>query len=447
MIAAAVLVAQYAGTLEVFDTTRMEARASQPLPVITGPPREIALAADALTMPSARLRLKKRRWDLTLTYSPTLAVTDIELGSLAQPSAINAGTAILAWRDRLVRMTLSESASYGVQSAGFVNQYPQPGQTMPGQTMPGQTAASGSAVPAITLFPFASSITNVSLLARATRRLTLSLSGGYSLNGDPIANRQEVTNGALPEQFGPSATASIIYALSRVATVTTLVTGQETTTPLGACVPAPPPPTISYCREVQPSVSVQEVARQVLSAHTALVESVGASAAVVPLENNQGVADVQALGILPIAGLTFTGRFGTPDSPPGGALRMTRAATLVLSAQLAPAVDVRTGFLSDRIQPTVTLTSRVAPRVYLGANVGAVQSIPIPRRDPSPLTAFSGGLDVRLRVTRWVDVNLGVQAYWQNQELSGTLASSTAPESASEIGYVSVTARSPMLRF
>jgi hypothetical protein len=65
-------------------------------------------------------------------------------------------------------------------------------------------------------------------------------------------------------------------------------------------------------------------------------------------------------------------------------------------------------------------------------------------------------MDLRLRVTRQIDVNVGVQAFWERQVTPGTIAATnepaaTAPAVAattgSEIGYLGVTARLPTLHF
>jgi hypothetical protein len=467
MIAIVVLAAQYAGTLDVFDTTRIDARSTQPLPILQSPPREIALAGDVSTLPTARVRLNDRRWDYTLTYAPSLAVTDVELGKLAQYSAVNTGIATAAWHNRFWRITVSESASYGLQSSAFVNQYglpliqgqatvpgqtTPPGQTAPGQTTApgqamgsGQTGAAGSATQGTSLFPFASSIASAGLAVRAGREVTLSLMGGYALNGDPQGKPSAVALGALPQQFGPFGSASVAYALSRTDSLSTLATAQEITTPLGACFPPIVNPTTpAYCREAQPVIVVQEIARHQLSKTTVLSASVGASAAILPLTNEE------AWGILPVGGLNFSERLSAAVDP-------RDASGVTLSAMLAPVVDVRTGLPSNRAQPTGTFGTQIAHGVFLTVTAGMLQSIPIPRPDPSPLTALNGSIDVRVRLSRRLDLNFGVLTYWQRQEVTAVPpvpTPSTAPSAstlsatnASEIGYVSLTARAPTLHF
>lgn len=469
MIATAVLSAQYAGTLELLDSTKVDARATQPAPTLTAPLREIVLAADASTSPTARLRLRDRWWDYALSYSPSFGVTDVELGAGAQPVVSNAGTATIAWHDRVVRVTVSESASYGLENLAYL--YAATGQglaggtgqsmggTTPGQPatmVPGQppaataagqpaTAAAMSAATAtsatpLKLFPFGSSNTNATVVVRATRQVTLSLSGGYSLAGSLTTNPQAEV--ALPEQFGPLGSASLAYALSKSDSLITTASAQETTTPLGACVPLPPPTVIRFCRQVVPIIQGQEIARHQLSTTATVSAGAGVAASI------QDLATEEAWVIMPTGVLSFTERVGAIDN--------RNASTLLLSAQLAPAVDINSAQLRNGVQTTAMLTNPVARTVFLSFTAGVLQSIP---PDPTPLTALSGGIDMRFRVTRQIDVSLGVQGFWQKQAIYGaaavmaaTAAEGTVPPTgptttASEIGYVALTARVPTLRF
>jgi hypothetical protein len=103
----------------------------------------------------------------------------------------------------------------------------------------------------------------------------------------------------------------------------------------------------------------------------------------------------------------------------------------------------------------VTLSRRMSPLLILSVNLSGIQSINLPQRDPYPLTGLSAGVDMRWRVTRWIDVDLGVQGYWQKQDLPSTLVTSSntqiaataLSQTASEIGYLSVTLHAPRLRF
>jgi hypothetical protein len=184
-----------------------------------------------------------------------------------------------------------------------------------------------------------------------------------------------------------------------------------------------------------------------------LVESLGVGVAKVLVSTDpQGLANGEDLTILPIANFTFIDRLGTLENPQEG------TTTAMLSMLLSPLVDVYTGTVNEILQPTATLTARLTATASLRFNAGLVQSIPVPKAG-YPLTGLSGGIDLRLRVTRLLDVNLGVQAYWQRQVTPGTIAegetnaqaAATAPavasEAGSEIGYLGVTAHLPTLRF
>ena len=71
MLAAALVLGQLAGVLDVSNTSRIDARLDQPLTIApTPPPREVAIASDATFAPVARIKLSDRRWDYTLRTRP-----------------------------------------------------------------------------------------------------------------------------------------------------------------------------------------------------------------------------------------------------------------------------------------------------------------------------------------------------------------------------------------
>jgi hypothetical protein len=472
MIAAAVLAAQYAGTLDALDATKVDARANNPPIVLQSPSEKIVLAADVSTMPTARLHLGDRRWDYTLTVSPILSVTDLELGSNAQPLALAAGGATIGWHDRLVRVMVSESASYGVESLGYI--YENTGVGTAGQPGPmgqtvGQTGVGTSGAPATAgmatssaltpnsnSFILGSTITSGSLAVTASRQVTLFLSGGYSVSGNlsPPKSRSELV--LLPEQFGPFGSASLTYAVSRVDALVSLASAQETTTPQGECYTATT--AILTCRLVQPIFQAQELVRHRLSTTATFSAGVGASASI------QEVTNGEAWVILPTGILTFTDRFSALDIRDAstdrvgaldnavrvGALDNRNTSILTASLQLAPVVEINTGQPNNIIQFTTVLTNPVAPSVFLSVNAGAQKSVP---PDPFPLTALNAGIDARLRINRQIDINVGVTAFWQTQTYNnfptmtgGPTTTATATTTA-EVGYVTFTARAPTLRF
>jgi hypothetical protein len=307
------------------------------------------------------------------------------------------------------------------------------------------TSKSATLPPLPQWFTFGASNTSASVMLRATRQVTLLLSGGYSVTGN-LSNNANNPNVAvvLPEQFGPFGAASVVYAVSRSDSLVTLASAQETTTPLGECFP--PRANGQYCRQVEPILQVQEALRHRLSTTATISLSVGAAATIEQATTEK--ADVREWAILPIGGLTFTDRIGGIDN--------RDASTLMLSALVAPAVDVNSGGLDNLVQTNATLKNPVAPNVFLSLTAGVLQSIP---PDPSPLTALNGGVDLRFRITRQVDVSLGVQGFWQRQAFYGAVPAATAmgaavapgtaapTTTASEIGYAMLTARVPTLHF
>jgi len=443
MIATAVLAADYAGTFELFDTSRIGARATQPAPIVDNPrPGRLILAGDASTTATARLHVNDRRWDYTLGYSPALSVTDFELG--IAPQVLQTGIASVSLRERFVQVLVSEAASYGdisnavpfqqpvvpagqqVQTPATTGQPVPPGQTgQMGQTVtPGMAAATGPLLPnpgtlGPQTFAYFSSDTQGSV-ALSERRVALSVGGGYHRGGG-LGQRAQAY---LPEQFGPRAYITVSYAASRQDTVTTLATAQNTTTPSGPCFPAPIAPSTSTCRTEAPSAQLEELVQSRLNATTALSVGAGAAVAVEVTEAGERVLVIDPVGIASVLEQLDARR---PD-------------VLGVSIQLAPQVDLITGTLSERIQAMASLSTQVSPSIVLIGSAGILKSIDIAIREGSPIVALTGSLEARVRISREVDVGLGAQAFWENQPRY-------PPPIATETGYVNVTARVPTLDF
>jgi hypothetical protein len=478
MIATVVLAAQYTGTLDVSDSTRADMRLSQPPLVVTDTQqapgtvptqKEVIIGADLTTAPVARLALRGRRWDFSLSYSPTLTLPDIELGydssqRASQPAflVMNNASAAVSWHERFVRVAVSESATYGELNATLlltpVATAPTPTSTgtttgtttMPGggtptappasstTTVPGSTGATAGAIATKTKsgnIEFASSSTNAGISAQAGRHGTFSLFGGYQVSGGLDANARS----AIGEQYGPNAGVSFGYVLSRRDTIGISATAQDTFTTLTApnetlpqlqaavdagfiplCGPlSGTPPTL--CHTISPGGALQATVVHLLS-RTASLSLAGGVAAYYD-ETVQPEIVIQ-----PVGTATLADSFG-----PRG------ASSFSLSATIAPTVDVRTGRPSDRLQGTGTLSVPLSNILALNLNGGLLQSVPFPTNDPNPITAITASGEVRMRVDRRIDVAAGVQTLWQEQYGFGLVAS--------EIGYVTATARAPTQRF
>ena len=261
--------------------------------------------------------------------------------------------------------------------------------------------------------------------------------GGYSLSGNLANNAQATT--VYPEQLTPQGSASVIYTSTRSDSFVTVASAQETTTPDGVCVP--PAAAGQYCRQVVPIVLLEESWRHRTSATGNVAASLGVSGSIYPLSNGE------EWGLLPVGGVSYSERFGLAPKDPRDPLEPT---SIHLSADLAPTVNVFTGSPSNRVQVTATFVDRFAHDASISLLAGALQTVPLPRPDPSPLTLFNAAIDLRVRLNRLMALSFGVQALWQEQQNVGLLpvAATTAGNttSAAEVGYVALTVRMPRVR-
>lgn len=440
MIATAVLAAQYAGTLDLSETTRIGARSSIPAPVVPLPtPGAFGtdyLAADLAASFTARLHVLDPHWDYALYYSPTLTAADVELGFV--PQLLQTGGAAIGWHGRFLRVTLSESASYArISSALLFQQLTVQGQTLgpappitagqtttPGQTItPGQTTTPGQTPvgPTTQLQPtvapagidFGSTSTIGSVSDRTGRRSSVSLAGGYLVSGglNPPAKL------IFPISYGPLAIGTVAYGLTPVDSLVVTASGQKTTTS-GAC----PPPSTLLCVEDTPLAELRASLHDQLTGAMSLSVTGGVAGYVIttPL--------LKEAVIQPEGAVVLSDRFGAAGR-----------SSWTLSTGLAPSVDIRTGLVSNRLQAFAALADLVVYKVMVVYTAGLVQSVPFPTTDPYPITALSGGIEARMPVDRQIIVSAGLQEVWQNQGSYGTLLLS--------FGYVSVTARAETLTF
>jgi hypothetical protein len=481
MMVTAVLAAQYAGTLDLLDSTRIDGRASDPAVAVTvgDRPEKVIVAADFTNTASARLRLRDRRWDYSLSYSPSLTAPDLELAldppptngtNPAAPAVLQTFGASIAWHDRFVAVIVSESGSMGALSTALPYQLPAtaqaadtPGQTTtpnqgttpnqptnpsqpttpaqptnpgamnPGQTLnPGQSAGStGNGGQANLLLRqgtilYGASNTNVAIAARLGRRTTAYVGGGYAFGGGLDANARL----ALPEQFGPSATASVGHTISPTDTLSVAASGQYTITS-GLCAPGQAPQTnagpftttSAFCRTIVPAAQALGGFHRQLSTTSTLSLNAGASVDVI--DNPNGSSEV---AILPSGGVIYSNHFA------GRGLT-----NLLVSGQIIPVVDILTGLPNARFENATALSGPVYRNVLVTLSAGFTRSLPIPS-NRFPITALSGGADVRVRMSVLFDLVFGEQTFWQYQ-------AGFPPPLVTAIGYVGVTARAPTLHF
>src|SRR5580700_1154210 len=161
MLASWLSMAALAGTLEVTDRTEFRLRYPSIVPGVA--------ALDLETDPDVRLTLGSRTTTMLLEYVPQLAGWDMNLVGL-QPSYLNRGTARGEWHGRRVRLSLSETASYGTQS--FASLALTPG--------PEGAPARVDVFPAANTFLYESSLSTLEVRWTPTR-WRISASAGFQL--------------------------------------------------------------------------------------------------------------------------------------------------------------------------------------------------------------------------------------------------------------------------
>jgi hypothetical protein len=419
MFAPTVLAAQYAGVFELLETTRVDARAVQPAPIVFTPKAgQDVLSGDFSASATARLRLTNRRWTWNLGYSPTISLSAIELGF--QPQVLQSLNGSVGWTGRFVTMTASEAGSYGHLSIAQLYQVATPAAGPAAGVTPGvpvvggvPTAAQSAAAP-ITGIDYASSYSAGTISIRTGRHELLTMSGGYSLSGGFGENARAY----LPQQFGPFAALAFAESTTRTDAFVTLLSAQQTTT-YGVCpgfvaTVGTTAAEVPICREQTPVGQVLETFRHLLSQKSVFTVGVGVAPSVVVNQDNGAREAV----VVPVAVATYT-----------QALGLGQTSNLSISAGFTPTVDVRTGLLSDRLQTTATMTDAVAPATQLTVTAGLLQSIPF-AEDPYPLTGLNATVETKILVDRQTDLLLGLQEYWQIQR--------DYPPFESTLGYAAV---------
>ena len=394
MIGALVLVAAYAGTVELSERTEVRARVVQGFPV----------AYDAVTTPTARALLSDRRWSYTASYSPTLSLQDLQAS--VTPLVLNVGTLAAAWRERTARLTLREDASYGSQNTAVVTLL---------------AAAEGrpqalQALPKPANITTAQSRTTLATEVRPSRRWRLNTTVGYNVSGGADASSRTV----LPQQRGPFADATTAYALSKTEALTSWLSLVQNQFSSGPCVI--PRATATVCAARNEAALITAGWRHVVSRSTETSISAGASAVRTRLVETEGAVT----HVYPAATASLTYRAGLGR----------HKATLRLEAQLAPVVDFRTGVTDNRAQSTASFVWREGD-VTVSHSVGASRSFGTELSPPA--TFLTVGSEATYAIGRHAAVGAGALYSWQTSQ--------NADAFSSAIVFVALTVRSAALRF
>ena len=428
MLAAALaLVTAYAGTFSVSDRSEVRARTTVQTFAST-PTQPAALSLDLLNQPIAALTLSDRRWDYTLGYSPSFILSDVIPHDQTKPTALflNAGNAGIAWHERFVRLSLTEEATYSFQNTALLLGPGANGGSA--TTTPGTvgTAPIGQVSPLQPLAPptnitLASSRTTLGAGLRLARRASLFMDVGYAFSGGVGDSRSTI-----PENYGPRADASLDVTASRRDHFITNASGSHSDFTNGVCpsVSGSPVVTIVGCAPQATIVQGGELWRHAIARATTLTLGAGASA----VRARVRPTDPYATTAYPTADASLNQRFDARGLD-----------QIDLTAQLAPAIDIRTGIVSQRIQGQVTALWALSPRVGLRVIGGAARSISGAAHDPLAFSLIRGEVEASYRATRQVDLSIGERSAWQSQDAFGSFFSTMA--------YFAVTVRAPALRF
>jgi len=427
MIAAVVLAADIAATLDLSDRSEAHVRATQqtPAPATSLP----AVGFDLSTQPEAHLHVYDRRWDLTVGYSAAVLAPDLELGFA--PLVLQTGSVGVAWRARRLRLMLLEEAGYGLQNSAFLSATALPTVQPTGPSVtPLATAA-----PSTVLYGSTRTAAGVSY---DTGGGTLLVGAEFFVTGGLDAASQAT----LPEQVGERATVVFQRKVSRWDTLVTDGFVQHVDFSQTQCV-APPGVAIDPTLICQPSDELAQVVERVR--HTlSRTETVtlGVGSAVSAIKEQVGASYHYAY--YPVADASYVlllrlereGKgVGQLDGKVGQ--QLTREGKLALSARLAPYIDPRTGVVLNALQGDVTYAEQLTLPLTLTVLAGASQNLPA--GDPAAASIVRGEVSLEYRLGPQLAVSAGERAFWESENGLGNFVTA--------LGYVAVTVREPTLHF
>jgi hypothetical protein len=474
MLTPPLLLADYAGYVDVSDRSELRLRVTQQLtnPAVAavmaqgngGPtqapvvqpaagPTPPQVGVDFYTQPQVRLRLTNRSFEYIFAYTPALTVTDLQLGSGAATQFLHIGEVGVAWRaSRQVTITVLEDATYGtfnsanilpVGGATFLGAAPTTGGTQPpapaagGATPPpapvtGMNVAPLQAAPAPVTITLVSTRTGANVAVQADQRTRFTVGGGYISGGEIGATPQTV----LPLQYGPTANAGLYYALSRrdfSITTAGATSTQFSSLPCISITGAGSP--TALCRPLDQVVQLSEGYQHGFERRTALTAQAGI--ALVRSRNDDS---------LPYRSVPFPTALLSVVHSEGEQGRFITQAVL----QLVPVINPFTGLLTNFIQGEGRLSEPIARTVLFRAVAGGSQAVPTD--GPAAATIVEGGFDIDFLVGKQLDLAVGERSFWQRQAVVPVGADANAPAAAfadffSSVAYFAVTVRAPELRF
>ncbi len=419
MLAPIVLFADCAGTLDVGDATEVRARTTQQSTSGAGGGATTGAGLDVYTQPTLTAHLTDRIWAYDITYRPSFTFQDLQ--SSSQLLAIHTGNATVAWRERRVRLSLGEDASYG--SYNSANILPPSGPsasagtpTPTGAAMPPQVQLS----PSPRTITYLATTTTMTVVAQTDRRSTFMLSTAYTARG----GADEPSRAVLPELHGPRVDARFAYALSRSDQAVTAAYGQVVEFSAEACVgPTGMITAGSSCAPENRLAQATEGIRHAINSATSVTLSAGAAVA----QSRSDPASPFRAVLYPAGVADIIHRFGGERG----------TSSVNATASIGPVVDALTGLASDRLQGQASVTDQVSHAFTATFTASGTQTLPTSA--PLAATLLGGTIAFALRLDPSLEFALGERAVWQRQDTFGTFFSTYT--------YFDVTVRAPELRF
>jgi hypothetical protein len=394
----------YAGTANL--SNRVEVRGRDTSGVI---------GVDLADTPTARVAVTNRRWEYLFDYSASAVLPDLELG--VSPQLIQFGDLGVSWRDRRVRIGLTEYASFGEQNSGYLFGGV-PAAAVPPTTVTPVGGGTQLLAAPVTLL-YGSSRTVLASQFVLSRRWSGIASVEYSLQGGlDVASRAY-----LPFVSGPRADASATYALTQTDSLQTRAAALESTATNSPCSPVVlDVPAGSTC---DPSVVEGMLTESWLHRLSRTwTSTLGGGAAYLRIRLRDGQPYDE--WVYPVGSASIERVTGPVED----------RNVIRLEALVAPVLDVRTGLLDERGQATFDVSQQYG-KTKVSGRLAATRSIESPLMQPA--TGFGASLETEVLVSKSVSVGGGIRYAWQDQVGLGTLSG----------GFVSafVTVRAPELRF
>jgi hypothetical protein len=434
MLPSVVLLADYAGTLEVSNRTEFRVRLTE-VPsgtafVIATPGSSTPAAAatvpnpglDLVDIPELHLDLKQHSAEYKLDYSAFTIEPDMELGATV-PQVLQSAALGAAWHDERLRLGAIEYGQFGVQNSAYLA-LASTTTTMP---PPAQQSVQPLANPETV--DYGASRSDLNLRYQFSRRSFTEILLEYGIQGGLGAASQTI----LPVVQGPRAEALIGYKASRVDTVEThLIGATSSSTPID-CSPylINPLPNNELCQPNAYSAQLTEMWRRQLTRHSEVW--IGAGPGLVLARLSPDYNYTHAVYPIVVAGFQYA-RTLESIKP-----------VLRFDFQVAPLIDVRTGIIDDRAQGTLTLTVPIRYLKLTGSLSGSRSVDPL---FAEPVTSILGNFEADYRLESYVSLGGGIRYAWQEQTLydQTTQTKSTGVYSTGML-FVQATFRAPTLRF